>query len=179
MTYIAVLWLRGGATEAAVSIGRYLHVQGAPTAAHLPDVRRIEHTRPVDSDPPVPAGRQVERHLRGRSGGQRGWLDGTRQNVAGRHLHCQHYRDVLKVFDTRVGRDGPRWHGRLEQGTCGGQDGQRYAEGDGPQHDDILASPRKARRMRVVLLVEDGSPESEFAVALAFALVHPSPPRVY
>ena len=79
-----------------------------------------------------------------RQGGQQRWLYGTGHRAV-EGPDGQLHGVWKRVPNLRLERTSTGWPRRLDQGARGGEDGQREAEGDGPQHDDILALGNKAQ----------------------------------
>ena len=90
--------------------------------------------------------RQVQRHIGSHPGGHRLRLGGSLERPGGRH-DGDLRRLPCRVSYLGLDRRRASWHRRrLDQRACSSQDGQRDAEGDGPQHRGILASVRNVGR---------------------------------
>ena len=67
---------------------------------------------------------------------------------------------VRLVTNLDLERASTGWDGWLDQRARSGQDGHNYAEGDGPQHDAIVACPMRGPvGIRDVALVSGRSAE--------------------
>ena len=109
------------------------------------DLFAVSHNRPASAD------RYVEGHVRHRVGQQGRWPHRSGEYASGRpHLKLNRVRPC--VANPHLHLDRSRWHRLLDQRARCSQEGQRDDEGDGPQHDAIVASARKARAMTLVPL---------------------------
>ena len=100
----------------------------------------------VDGKGPFPADWYVERHDGLRKGRHRRRLHGTGQHASGSR-NGQFRRVRIRVPNLGLERTSAGWGRRLNQRTGWDQNGQRDAEGDGPQHATIFAhDPRPASR---------------------------------
>ena len=135
--------LRRPTTDAAASVGTHFHGQRARADTAVESLPE-EHRGAIDRDRPIVARWQGERHLAHPMGFEAIWLNGPGEHSARRgdgELHLERLQVGHLSHD--ASRSG--WWRRLDQRARRCQDGQRDAEGDGPQHGDILASTRKAR----------------------------------
>ena len=108
---------------------------------------------PIDANPPLPIDWHVEGHL-GRGPGRYRRRLGDPSEFAVGPIEYDSVRDDGEFHWTRppvpnldldwASAGWHRWYEWLDQRTCRGEDGQREAEGDGPQHRAIVAPARKA-----------------------------------
>ena len=160
MTYITMPWLRraggvnsgvrpsalGAASKAPISRRWQLNNECAfppeglfyALPSHRADIAGVS-----DRDLPVVRDRQVEAHRRCR------WPSRHRRRLHG--VSARLAADVNRerhgvwplVTDLNLNHVRSWRHRLIDQRACGGQDRQHQAEGDGPQHDAIVASGRK------------------------------------
>jgi hypothetical protein len=100
------------------------------------EVRLVDGRRTVDINPPD-AGWHVDRHVCLRSGREPCWPDSTGEDAVARLQ--REFRRPPFIANVHVLLGRAVWRRRLDQCARRGQDGQRDAEGDGPQHEGILA----------------------------------------
>ena len=101
---------------------------------HVPRDRQLS----VDRDPPVVIARDGERHDRGRPGPQRCRLRRPADHVIDQGLDAEVDLATRHISNLRLNHDCTDRR-RLNQRARREQDGQHDAEGDGPQHDVIVA----------------------------------------
>ena len=98
----------------------------------------------LDGDDPLAAEWHVEGHIGRGPARQRRGVHGGGQHASG-GLDGELRRTWTHVPNLRVERAGAGRRRRINQRARGCQEGQREAEGDGPQHGVMVASARKAQ----------------------------------
>ena len=96
----------------------------------------------VDRDPPFAIARDVEGHRGRRVLWHRRRLGRMQHSPSNLYPQLPHGR-VRLVTNLDLERASTGWDGWLDQRARSGQDGQHDAEGDGPQHDAIVACPMR------------------------------------